>query len=96
MLFSIPNERFAVIGRPAQLLGLRAIYPQTPEENNVYSLRIESFNKLGSTAGTLFLDCRIAELDSLEATHEHGRPAFAGRQSGIRCHLSLKRRGGPK
>lgn len=43
-MFSLPADRFQAIGRPAQLLGFRAVYPQTPEEPNVFSLRIESFN----------------------------------------------------
>ncbi|MBL8898949.1 MAG: hypothetical protein JNM84_15015 [Planctomycetes bacterium] len=42
-MWSIPRERLAVIGRPAQLLGYRAVYPQTPTDPSLYQLRVESF-----------------------------------------------------
>jgi hypothetical protein len=42
-MWSIPRERLALIGRPAQLLGYRAVYPQTPSDPSLYQLRVESF-----------------------------------------------------
>lgn len=42
-MWTMPRERMAVIGRPAQILGYRAVYPQTPNDPSLYQLRVESF-----------------------------------------------------
>lgn len=44
-LMSVPEDRWAVLGRPIQSLGLRFTFPQTGKNKEVYNLRVETWNQ---------------------------------------------------
>jgi len=43
-MFRFEDDDLKAFGRPSQMLGLRMLFPQTPNERAFYALRIESYN----------------------------------------------------
>ena len=41
----LPSDDFSTFGRPVQLYGMKLIFPGTEDENEVHTVRIESFNQ---------------------------------------------------